>query len=310
MSIDPPKIPDFRPIDPDNSQGSHIGTMSKWLDDAAGVTTRASGASQESLISQLVRAIPGYKNMVSSAAKNIGDFLSGKVPLDVANRLADHAASRSKSWGMGSGSGMARNLEMRDFGLTSMDAIQKGLDSFNQFSRTQKEISTVQEVSPLSLFLSARDRLAHEEQERTSEFNRDLYASEVSAAATRANQQLGLAAGASSFNLMPPTGATRSWMSNDYQTSVGGLAGRQLTAGFGSRSGRNPISFRNFGAGGAGGAGANWTDERDMTEAELYGIVGQPFGGRVGQSTSPPFYGGMPHQGRDDYSPRSAPLMM
>jgi len=307
MSIDPPQIPELTEVNFDDIQRRHLSSMGSTFDDAAGITTRASEKSQESLIAQLERAIPGYRNMVTSAAKNIGDFLSGKVPIDVANRLADHASSRAQAWGMGSGSGMARNLEMRDFGLTSMDAIQKGLDSFNQFSRTQKETSTVQEISPTSLYLSARDRLSHEEQERTSRFNRDLYASEVSAAAARANQQLAMAGNAHSFNLMPPTGATRSWMSNNYQTSVGGLASRRLSGGFGT--GRNPISFSNFGAG-MGGEGANWTDERDMTEAELYGIVGQPFGGRVGQSTSPPSYGGMPHQGRDDYSPRSAPLMM
>ena len=266
MRIDPPEIPEFRPVGFDKTQGEHLSLMSSTLADASSVTTRAAEKSQESLIAQLERAIPGYKNMVTAATRNISDLLSGKVQDDVANRLADRANAQAARWGMAPRSEVARNLELRDFGLSSMDSIQKGLDSMQQFIRTQDATATVRSVSPTSLYMTAQDRLRHTEQERTSEFNRNLYQSEVAAAATQANQQLGMAGRASSFDIMPPTGQTRSWMSNNYQTSVGGLASRQLTAGLGA--GRNPISFSNFGGMAGGG--------RDISQSISYGMTPPP----------------------------------
>jgi hypothetical protein len=55
-------------------------------------------------------------------------FLRGEVPDDVVNLLKRQSAERVQMQGLGTGA-MARNISARDLGLTSMDMIQRGVQT-------------------------------------------------------------------------------------------------------------------------------------------------------------------------------------
>jgi hypothetical protein len=83
--------------------------------------------------------IPGYSDQVSKRAGVIDDWLGGNVPQDVLNQLQNTSAARSFSGGY-SGSGLHQNREARDFGMTSLDLIMRGMGAADQFNQNTMNI--------------------------------------------------------------------------------------------------------------------------------------------------------------------------
>lgn len=94
-----------------------------------GLLPQASALAQLStaeLLKGLEAALPGYGELLKTGTRQISSQLRGELPSDVGRLVSQRAAERAVAGGFG-GSGMGRNLELRDLGLTSLDVINQAL---------------------------------------------------------------------------------------------------------------------------------------------------------------------------------------
>lgn len=82
----------------------------------------------------LETSLPGYQGRKESQLATIDSWLGGNVPQDVINQIQRSGAARSFGGGY-SGSGLHRNLEARDLGLSSLDMIMRGMDAASGMNR-------------------------------------------------------------------------------------------------------------------------------------------------------------------------------
>lgn len=121
----------------------------------------------------LETAFPGYKGIRDTAGKGIASMLRGEVPADVQRQLEQKAAERGQSLGYG-GSQFGENQFLRNFGLTSLQMVQQGLDSANKWINQAQNLS----------FDFSKFFLGKEDAMRRTEFNwqRDWLEAQVKAA--------------------------------------------------------------------------------------------------------------------------------
>lgn len=123
---------------------------------------------------------PGYGAMQSKGRDVIMSELNGELPPDLANRVAQHAAEHAMGGGYG-GSGMAHNLEARDFGLTSFNMTQQGLDSAQKWmAQAQSSTSKMFDIS--SMFTTPEMRFGYEERYNRDRLSLDTYNANIRAA--------------------------------------------------------------------------------------------------------------------------------
>lgn len=113
-----PGVADYTPTD--------LGTEAKKAADA-------DIANSPEIQKLLETILPGYGEMVRQGSKNTLSLLKGELPSDVQDAVTRSAAYRSLSGGF-SGSGMARKLTARDFGLMSLDLMGKGENSAQRWA--------------------------------------------------------------------------------------------------------------------------------------------------------------------------------
>ena len=176
-----PKVPAFKPIDFAAEQKQAIQQNIGSLESATDLATKTTAAEQSQLETQLRRAIPGYDQLIAQAGKNIGSNLRGEVSMDVQSQLQRSAAGRALGGGFGGGTGMGRNLSARDFGLTSMQIQNQGLNQAQNFIQQQRMFGMVQPFSVSSMFITPGQRIGAMQQQQSAQYNRDMTAAQVAA---------------------------------------------------------------------------------------------------------------------------------
>ena len=176
-----PKVPAFKPIDFAAEQKQAIQQNIGSLESATDLATKTTAAEQSQLEQQLRRAIPGYDQLISQAGKNIGANLRGEVSMDVQSPLQRSAAGRALGGGFGGGTGMGRNLSARDFGLTSMQIQNQGLNQAQNFIQQQRMFGMAQPFSISSMFITPGQRIGAMQQQQSAQYNRDMTAAQVAA---------------------------------------------------------------------------------------------------------------------------------
>jgi len=176
-----PNVPAFKPIDFAAEQKQAIQQNLGSLESATDLATKTTAAEQSQLEQQLRRAIPGYDQLISQAGKNIGANLRGEVSQDVASQLQRSAAGRALGGGFGGGTGMGRNLSARDFGLTSMQIQNQGLNQAQNFIQQQRMFGMAQPFSVSSMFITPGQRIGAMQQQNQQQYGRDLQAAQVAA---------------------------------------------------------------------------------------------------------------------------------
>ena len=176
-----PKVPAFKPIDFAAEQKQAIQQNIGSLESATELATKTTSAEQSQLEAQLRRAIPGYDQLIAQAGKNIGANLRGEVSQDVQSQLQRSAAGRALGGGFGGGTGMGRNLSARDFGLTSMQIQNQGLNQAQNFIQQQRTFGMAQPFSISSMFITPGQRIGAMQQQNQQQYGRDLQAAQVAA---------------------------------------------------------------------------------------------------------------------------------
>ena len=176
-----PKVPEFKPINFAAEQKAAIKQNLESLPAASDIARKTTSADQSVLEEQLRRAIPGYDQLIAQAGSNIGASLRGEVSQDVSSQLQRSAAGRALGGGFGGGTGMGRNLSARDFGLTSMQIQNQGLQQAQSFIQQQRAYGMVQPFSTSSMFITPAQRVGVMQQQQQAQYGRDLQAAQVAA---------------------------------------------------------------------------------------------------------------------------------
>lgn len=90
----------------------------------------------------LQKATPNYQAMLAELTGNILGNLNGQLPMDVQNQIFDAANARAYAGGFG-GSGLGRNLTLRDLGLNSLQRQDVGASQLMNFLPVQSRTATV-----------------------------------------------------------------------------------------------------------------------------------------------------------------------
>jgi len=175
-----PKVPVYEAVDPTKEQQKTIAGNLENLPAAQELAAKTNKFQLEQLQQMLGSIMPGFQNIQNQISGNIQAQLSGQLPNDVQNALQNSAASRAVSGGFG-GSGMARNLVARDFGLTSYQMTQQGLDSATRWMQTNAAIAAPHMMDATSMFLTPQQRIAYQFENTKNKFQRDWTANQVKA---------------------------------------------------------------------------------------------------------------------------------
>jgi hypothetical protein len=123
-----------------------------WMNKMKGFGKDLNAQNQNQLMGFLSSAIPGYNQMRQKSSTNTQQLLSGAIPQDVKNRIAQSAAERGVATGM-SGSGNANSALLAALGKTSLDMQQQGEQNFtNAIQRTPlASLFNVSQINPNSV---------------------------------------------------------------------------------------------------------------------------------------------------------------
>lgn len=86
----------------------------------------------------LEKILPGWGEMQKQGTKTAQSMMRGEIPDDVQGLVRRNAAYKSLVGGFG-GSGMSKSLTARDFGLTSLDMMERGANSAQRWMGSARE---------------------------------------------------------------------------------------------------------------------------------------------------------------------------
>jgi len=118
---------------------------------------RFASAANEQTRQSLEEVTPGLLEGLKSVGALTESQLAGRIPQDVEDEILRIGAFRDFGSGIGSQSGLARNLTGRDFGLNSMALQERGLQNLESSLRASAALSPVQATD---LLFSPADVLA------------------------------------------------------------------------------------------------------------------------------------------------------
>jgi hypothetical protein len=128
-------IADTPGVDLDETYQDSLGAIAANRSLAEQQATAENRFNQAELDRQLAEEIPGYRQAQLQRMANAQNDLQGIISPDVSSAIQRHAASRGVDSGT-VGSEFNRNLEARDFGLTSLDLQQRGAQEFQSIIGT------------------------------------------------------------------------------------------------------------------------------------------------------------------------------
>jgi len=221
-------------------------TFAKFLGQEAQFPALSSFASNvnRQFRQELETGLPGTLGATTQISTLVNQLLEGAIPADVQAQVQRQGAEQAMALGVPATSGMARNLQARDFGLTSMELMQQGaaytpglveLSNFLSPQQTQNYLFSTGQLRGEDL-KQAQDQANVANQNAMNKYNYD-----VAKARSGGNGALfgtigGLVGAAAGSFLMPGVG-----------TALGGMLG----SGLGSLAGGGGFSL---GAGQSGGA--------------------------------------------------------
>lgn len=273
-----PKVPEWKPLNIDKEQKDTVTGNLEALGEAETLGSRVNTFNQQELERLYGMALPSYDKIKESVSKSLGDLSAGKIPDDVASEVLRRAAGRSYAGGFG-GTGLSRNLQARDLGLTSLDLMDRGLGATQRWLST----ATAPRFDVTSMFLTPSQRIPIAAEERNLQWQYEYLKNQIKA---MPDPQ---ARGAHDAVVTLLQGAGNMWGAN-YNTQSAGDFGKQSYGGLntggsgggympqqnyygsGSNSGQygqgaayEDAAYGSGGANGGSGIGGSGMDFGDLT---------------------------------------------
>ena len=169
-----PIVPELRAINIDQVQQQAAAGNQAALPQLSELASSVNASNAKQTRAVLDMQLPGQ---TQQAVDFVGSQLRGEVPMDVQQLIQNRSASSAFSLGV-PGSGIARNINLRDLGLTSLGQKQQGLQNYGALAG----LLAPQKFDVSSMFYSPQQRLAFDVSERNDQFKRNFAANQISAA--------------------------------------------------------------------------------------------------------------------------------
>lgn len=172
-----PTVPDLPALDLEKEQQKAVQAnidISPKATELAGITTDQ--------ISKMLSSFLGTDSsaFLKSVTSRIQDQIAGNIPKDVQQSIQNNAAAKAIGGGFG-GSGMHSDLVARDFGTTSLNLINQGISSAqNWLSASEQLLSPALSVFT-NMFLTPGQQAAFDVNERDAAFQRQWMQNQVDA---------------------------------------------------------------------------------------------------------------------------------
>jgi hypothetical protein len=172
-----PTVPKLRQISPGEVQQA---TIRENLAALPGATQLAEGIFQQQLAQaqQAIRTLAPYLNI---ASQTVSGFLQGQLPSDLQRNITRMAAARSFGGGF-AGTGLARAVETRDLGLTSLQLAEVGLGAVPGLTQSIMAVAP-RPFDVSSMFYTPQQRLNFEVLQQELQFRRDWLKNQIDAMA-------------------------------------------------------------------------------------------------------------------------------
>lgn len=122
-------------VDPSREAGKAIAGNLRNLPEAAELARRSDAANVSNYAALMEQLIPGYSSISGNISGSIESMSRGEIPADLAAYLGRKNAELGITTGT-SGSDFDRNRLARNYGLTSLDLINRSLDSAARWMQT------------------------------------------------------------------------------------------------------------------------------------------------------------------------------
>lgn len=167
-------IPDYPEFD--DAMRQAVKANKDILPEAGELVSATNTFNQAEIERFLKLTIPDLDEINTNISGNIAAMTRGELPKGVSDLISRKSAERAVAGGFG-GSGMARSMEARDLGLTSLQMTEKGMLSAERWLTTVRNTQApIMDVT--SMFVSPAQQYAANE----SKFQRDLFAATMEAA--------------------------------------------------------------------------------------------------------------------------------
>lgn len=238
-----PKVPRFDAIDAQREQQRAIEGNIGALPEAERLATEVNQFNWDQIDKGIESQVPNYREILRKGGAAVEDFVSGRLPEDVQRLIAQRSAELATGRGT-AGSQFANYSEARTLGLTSLDLIQRGLQSATAW------LSAAQARRPMfnvtSMFLSPEQQIAHAVSERDKRFQHDWMKAQIDAQPSPVQEGFG--------QLFDWIADTASSMAVAYAGGMGGGSGGQNAPG----AARGVYGGGSVSAGGAPGGVGNY----------------------------------------------------
>jgi hypothetical protein len=175
-----PIVPKMPTLDLGAEQQKAIGDNTAALPGMERLVGKANQFSRDEITRMLESTIPGYSKMVSSATGTIASEMAGQIPGDVSAAVQDSAAAKALGGGY-AGSGAHGDLVARDLGLTSLDLTQKGLSSFEDWTKMSASLYEPSQINVSSMFITPQQTAAFDEQQNENQFQQQWMTNQIRA---------------------------------------------------------------------------------------------------------------------------------
>lgn len=132
-----PDVPEFQPVDIGSVLRDVISANLGNFDDIKSLASQINQFNTNEDIKSLQKLFPGAKGIIRDASGVIKSQLAGEVPQDVQEQIQRFGAEQAVASGTG-GSEFAGYRTARDFGLTSLNLVQQGMNSAERWIQASR----------------------------------------------------------------------------------------------------------------------------------------------------------------------------
>lgn len=161
----PPKLLPWEDVNAQGEQKKAIAGNKAVLPELQQLGSQINTFNQAEVQRMLELAMPGYSKMRDKGTGVITDFVSGKIPDDVANAIRRGGAGKSLYGGYG-GTRMSENLTARDLGLTSLDLMTKGLSAAERWIGMSRTLAPTFDVTSMFIRPEFQAQFASSERDK------------------------------------------------------------------------------------------------------------------------------------------------
>lgn len=162
-------MPGFNKVDAGAEQKKAIGSDISALPDLEKLVSQYTDFTSDERLKQLNKFIPGYSDVIKKEGEQISNLLQGKLPAGVQDTISRRAAELGVTQGT-SGSDFQKFGELRELGLTSLNAITMGFDAASRWMSSAEKPA---QFDFSSMFLTPQQQIGLDVGERNLQFQHD-----------------------------------------------------------------------------------------------------------------------------------------